>query len=576
MAVMDDTPTSFLSSTPPRWLIVAGLLAVGGFLMFFELGAYRTLTKHESFVAVVSQEMLATGDYVVPRFRNLPRLKKPPLSYWSASASAGVLGVHNEFTVRLPSALAAILLAGLVGVWAGRWYGRPAGYAAALVQLSCAYVISFGRKAEVDMQLCLLTTTALFLIANYQPSDSRKSRWIRWTTFYGLIGLSWLAKFHYGPAMVLAVTAVWLLYRRWWFAIRDVLNPAGLALLVAAVVIWPYLLLQRVPEAWKIWQAETVGRALGDLGSEPFWFYVPQIAMQTLPWAPLLWWAIPRSYRLAWGRETGNVDVTNSAANTAQQRERFLWTWFGVQFCILTASAFKHHHYLMAALPALSLIIGRTLGEMCTWAFREQQRLSQRAAVVLSSILIAVGVVAPWIVYRKWPHLLNPVIAVGICLAVVGPLAIWQLRLGQLTRGFALAGVAAAAMYMSIIGWIFPGRDHRLPFVRFASDVRAVADASQASVCVFGLKEDPLVYYLDQPTFRVEEFDTLQTELLHRERLVIVLEKSRLAELYVLGVCKPLVAVAEYPDCPPAKGEPLLLIELTPHQLAAKGNAAPQ
>ena len=45
-----------------------------------------------------------------------------------------------------------LLLAVLVGFWAGRWYGRTAGLGAALVQLTSAWVIIYARKAEVDAQ----------------------------------------------------------------------------------------------------------------------------------------------------------------------------------------------------------------------------------------------------------------------------------------------------------------------------------------------------------------------------------------------------------------------------------------
>ncbi len=46
----------------------------------------------------------------------------------------------------------------------------------ALVHMTSVYFISFSRKAEVDMLLCLLTTAALFLVANGAKDESRKSK----------------------------------------------------------------------------------------------------------------------------------------------------------------------------------------------------------------------------------------------------------------------------------------------------------------------------------------------------------------------------------------------------------------
>ncbi len=103
---------------------------LGVFIVGLDLNGYRTLTKHEGFVAVVSREMLQTGDWVVPRFGGLPRLKKPPLAYWCAASVSWILGEHAPWTARLPFAISGLALAALVGVWAGRWHGRWCGLSA--------------------------------------------------------------------------------------------------------------------------------------------------------------------------------------------------------------------------------------------------------------------------------------------------------------------------------------------------------------------------------------------------------------------------------------------------------------
>ena len=80
----------------------------------------------------------------------------------------------------MPAAIAAILLVLLIGRWAGKWYGKTAGLAAALAQTTSIYVIIFSRKAEVDMLLCLLTTTALFLFAGSIEQESPRKTFWRW------------------------------------------------------------------------------------------------------------------------------------------------------------------------------------------------------------------------------------------------------------------------------------------------------------------------------------------------------------------------------------------------------------
>jgi hypothetical protein len=115
--VDSHTPNDGEIARGHRILIPIGLCVVGAITIFFALGDYRTLGSHEAFIAVPVREMLSGGDYVVPRFAGLPRLEKPPLGYWVAAASVSLFGEMNEWTLRFPSAISAILLAGLVWFW---------------------------------------------------------------------------------------------------------------------------------------------------------------------------------------------------------------------------------------------------------------------------------------------------------------------------------------------------------------------------------------------------------------------------------------------------------------------------
>ncbi len=525
-------------------LSAAAVFGLGLLIVFFDLEGYRTLTKHEGFVAVVSREMRESGDWVVPRFGGLPRLKKPPLAYWAAASAGWLFGEDSPWTARFPFAVSALLLAGLVGVWAGKWYGRWSGLAAALVQISCVYVISFSRKAEVDMLLCLLTTSALFLVANSDREEARSRTFFRWTAIYALVGLAWLAKFHYGPAMVLGVIGVWFVVDRRWPKLWDVLNPAGLLILAAAVVIWPWLLLQRVPEAWEIWRTETVGRALGVFGRDPFWFYIPQAFVQALPWSVLLWKAGRDSFQKAWKQ--------------GDTRERFLWVWFVTQFVILSISAFKHHHYLMAAMPALSLILGRTLASLWSDLRAGRVEITRRHVLTLASIALMTGVGAAVGISLKWPHLMTAAIVLGVSIGIAGVFcSIWLAR-QKWTSAAVTAGLGFAVCYGLITAAIFPNRDRRLPTVEFAQNLRQVVPEQQP-LCVYGLKEDPIVYYLKQPAFRLESPEELSRRISQAGSLVILTDKAHVPEL-----SKSHFAAQPLPL--PQSSEPLpwVLIKLTP------------
>src|SRR5438093_2102036 len=56
-------------------------------------------------------EMLKTGDYIVPQVGSNPYFRKPPLVNWLVAISFKFFGVRNEWTARLPSALAVLAVA---------------------------------------------------------------------------------------------------------------------------------------------------------------------------------------------------------------------------------------------------------------------------------------------------------------------------------------------------------------------------------------------------------------------------------------------------------------------------------
>jgi len=527
------------------WFALAGVILVGWFATFYNLGAYRTLTQHEAFVAVVAREMRITGDWIVPRFGGLPRLNKPPLGYWSAAATSWLCGEDSEWTARLPFATSASLLGALIGWWGTRWYGRWAGLGAALVQLTSVYVLNFSHKAEVDMLLCLLTTTALFLIAEHRPDEPQRQSFVRWAVVLALVGVSWLAKFHYGPIMILSVCLAHFVVRRQPRALLGLANPLGLLALAACVIIWPWLVLDRVPEAWETWQSQTVGRVLGTKGHDPLWFYGPATLMEMLPWSPLLWLAIPDSWRRAW--------------RDGDRHERFLWVWFVTQFVLVTASANKHHHYIMAALPALALVLGRSMADL----LRDLQvgviTIGRRVVWITSAGCWVVAVAALVVIIRRWPHLSAVAVALAIVVGGGGPVAVLLLAKRRLVLALATAAAVFVGCQVAIAGWLSPGRDSRLPIARFGREARMQV-GDRADVCVFDLGEHPVVYYLDQPVHRIESLDDLRAAIRSGHINYVVTEQVNLPRLDKLWDSSVLLTTRRYPDCPPLKGESLLLL----------------
>lgn len=556
MVIKDERPLGgcqerlgFDSSTI---LLTVGFVVAAFVALFYNLGACRTLGSHEVLAAVPAREMLTSGDWIVPHYSGIPRLKKPPLCYWAIAAAGAVFGGVSEWTARLPAAVSAVALAVLIGVWTARWFGTRSGWAAAFVQLTPVYVLTYGRKAEVDMLLLLLIVAAMFLAADQPDEESRRRATLRWAIIWSLAGVSWLAKFHFGPVMIFAPYVVFQLVQRR-FRLRQFVNPLGWIAFAVCLAVWPLWVLNRLPSAADVWRQETIGRALGSLGSsEPVWFYFPAVLSLMLPWTIPALIAVPASWRKAW--------------KEGCPRERFLWCWLLTQLAIVSLSADKHVHYAMPALPVLSILSGRTLLALLAYAGSGIPWL--RAWHCVTVTLVAVGGTACGCLYlsARWPYLTAVTCPLAVTIGAGVALVVWLL----LSRRPRAAGWTVVAVWLAcnigVNGWILPGRDHRAPAAHFGESIRS--NLPRQEVLVYRTQYQhgdfhPIVFYLGEPVTGLPSSAAIREHLSRKQRCLVVADEATVGELAQIGRAERLAELNSPPNGPRHKGPRLVLIELT-------------
>ena len=551
--IADGLRLAFRSRGNLPWGLASLFVLVAGVTLLFNLDGVHTLGSHEAYAAVPAREMMQSGDWIIPRFASVPRLTKPPLVYWVLASLGTVCGGLDEGLARMPQAVAALLLALLMAVWAARWYGPAAGWGAAFVQVTALYVLTYGRKAEIDMTVWLLTTTALFLIAHEPADESRRRRFLRWAAIGGLIAISWLAKFHYGAVMIVAPAAVFfLVQKRPWHVLRF-LNPLGLILIAAAVCIWPWMVLRQLPDAWDLWYSETVGRAIGRLGRHPVWYYVPVMLTSMLPWTPIALAAIPQSWRRAWKERNAN--------------ERFLWVWFLTHFLIVTAQPNKHVHYVNAALPALTLLVAQSLPGYLRRLQHGSAWVGVRPALLTTLGVVPAMAVAAVVLGKLWPGVAAPVAITAAVIGVGIPVSAWLAAFGR----FRPAGLAAVATFLGafvvIHGWIMPARDNRLSTARFAQQTRAAAGPRE-TVVTYRLGQHPSTYYLGSPARRVELRNDLRRLVRENGRVFVLTLEPFSPELQSFPHQRIVRRMERHPDVLPPRHAPFVLHEIRSEQFA--------
>ena len=94
--------------------------------------------------------MLETGNWLVPQVGSEPYFRKPPLVNWLVALSFKITGHRNEWTARLPSALAVLAVALAFVSVARASLGANGSLIAALIWMVNFGMIEKGRLIEIE------------------------------------------------------------------------------------------------------------------------------------------------------------------------------------------------------------------------------------------------------------------------------------------------------------------------------------------------------------------------------------------------------------------------------------------
>lgn len=230
--------------------------------------------------------MLKTGNYIVPEVGGNPYFRKPPLVNWLVAASFRIFGVRNEWTARLPSAVAVLAVAIALVTVARASLGPRGSIIAALVWMTNIGMIEKGRLIEIEALYISLCGLAIIFWLSFLG----KSPWLIWVPSSVFLGLGLLAK---GPihlvffyAIVLAV--VW--QKKQWRLLIHPAHFAGLAIMLGIFASWAIPFLHSTPThvATAKWSNQFTGRLQGIDFKFLAWIQnIPRGLIYFLPWVLL-------------------------------------------------------------------------------------------------------------------------------------------------------------------------------------------------------------------------------------------------------------------------------------------------
>jgi len=491
------------------------LLGLAAFVLFFwRLGSYDLRPPDEPRFGLVAREMWDSGDYVVLSRNGRPYTDKPPLFFWAVNGFGRILGGVDEWSARLPSAVAALLALGLIHHLGTLLYDRRTGLIAAVVFATSLQILARARWASIDMTLNLFVLLAIVLLwrGATGPAAAGWSLRLAWCA----MGLATLAKGPVGVVLPLLAVGPFLLLARRPKDARRLMSPAGIALFLLITLAWFVPFTRRIgtEAALGVLARQTVERYV-DAGNvvHPAWYYLWRFPAGFLPWCVFLPFAAAQALAPEEGSERRRAAL-------------FLSAWFVALFVFFSFSTGKRGVYIIPLYPAASLLVARL------FAAAGDRDAAARAALgrlrwgcrVWAGAAAALAVALPAAAARIEPDLVGEAAIAGVIPLGGAAIALAALRRGRPAR-------SAGWLCGSIVALAVCGTEMFLPALNRRSNIRAFAEQVRARIrpdipfAAAETKRDAWVFYTGR---LAEEIDT-------RERLEEFLSGAPPRDLLIDG-----------------------------------------
>ena len=401
-----------------EWLLLVGFCV---FLFFYGLGQFGLVGADEPRYAQVAREMLARHDWITPTLNGTPWLEKPPLYYWQAMIAFAIFGVR-DWVARVPSAIDASLI--VLAVYFFLKKLRPGFHLeGALMTASAAGLVGFAHSASTDMPLAAMFSLAMLCWYAWWETSTQKLLY----GFYFFLALAFLAK---GPIGVLLAGVVIFLFAlaagKPQLILKTLWLPGEFVFLVVAAP-WYIAVQLRNPEFFRVFILEhNLARFGSDLyhHTQPFWFYLPVVALALVPWVAFVAAAMAEVVR-AWWAERRALFETGDALNA------FLILWLVIPVVFFSFSRSKLPGYVLPAVPAGPLLVAEYVrrhideNRRPLWLLIAHAMIS--AALIVPAVAIGYIVIQhrlPWSTLTMVAGAIALVVAIGITVTLTGKLGL--------------------------------------------------------------------------------------------------------------------------------------------------------
>lgn len=389
-------------------------------LIFWSLG-YISLWGSEDRWAEVTREMFLTGRFFHPTINGEPYFDKPLLSYWLIALVKVVTGRLDEWAVRLPSAISAVL-----SLWATIYLGRKlwseqVGRLAGWILLTSYGFLFWARTGQANMQ----NIAAVVLALAWYWSRRDRPVFLTYLVFYIILSIGAQMKGLTAIAVPLVAVIPDVLRQQRW---RYLLRPAHFLALGIGIGLYfsPFIYSALTSEGYQssglyMVFRENIQRYFQPFDHvEPVYAYFIHLPTLLLPWSPLFFVAVASTIFTVRWRDMG-------------PHSQWLATAAILVFLLFTASGSRRIYYILPMLPFCALFMGlfltadgregwKRLGlllqgvlfitlaamELITavvWPLiRSHVGIDLPTALIVSTTVLGLLALAPWLLRRRLSH----------------------------------------------------------------------------------------------------------------------------------------------------------------------------
>jgi 4-amino-4-deoxy-L-arabinose transferase-like glycosyltransferase len=337
------------------------------------------LDPDEGRYAEIPREMLASGDWITPRFDDLKYFEKPPLQYWATAATYAVAGVH-PWSSRLWAVGLAFACLPLVFGWSRRLYGDTRAFASVTALAVSPFFILVGHLNLLDQAFTFWLTGAVLAFTYAQtlePESRAEQRWM--LVAWAGAALAVLSKGIVVGVLAGSALIVYTLIERDARTWRRLHVRLGLPLFLILAAPWFLLVSVRNPSfPGFFFVHEHLSRFLTTVHQrvEPWWFFLPLLLLAVLPWIASAVGALGSSTR-------ENAYSAPATSGSRFKPLKFLGIYSALTLAFFSASGSKLAPYILPMLPPLALLAGAQVDDLGAFA--------RRAARIGAALVVFVG-----------------------------------------------------------------------------------------------------------------------------------------------------------------------------------------